>query len=329
MRSSLATPDHGIAHRCWPPAQAWEGSICRKLWQNTIGEWFDGQCKKISKRTCKWPQQRSGQAFIEAKRLGQKWLIGKIKKSISGSNLINGLATWSKLRPSTEAWIIDFGLGPATSRTFNPKSLHEAGDISLGLWRKGWCWLGRALLRHGDLGEISRQSHPECWPTPLMSTRESRIEILEHHNVLYRKRLFVNMTWNGGTTNRTVWANLMEWYVWGKRNAGSQIVMGTNLSRMGIQNQSSKNRSQETGRNELKSHNSMCQFLLSTKPKINLFHQSWRNAALHAHIPNIAARNCAEATDGMWKTGIHKANAAPMNYLAKYRAPEPLPKTLT
>jgi len=128
-----------IASSLLPPAKL-EDVIVEKPMANTIGECdlmvnAKNQYNRIMQVG---QQQRSGQAFIEAKDLVKSGYIGKIRKVNIWSNFNYGLGNLIKAYDSSyrKAWIMIFGWAPATSRTFNPNRFHGSLATFLGLWRR-------------------------------------------------------------------------------------------------------------------------------------------------------------------------------------------------
>ncbi|MEP2346918.1 MAG: Gfo/Idh/MocA family oxidoreductase, partial [Algoriphagus sp.] len=329
----IGTPDHWHCLIAVAACQAGKDVYVEKPMANTIGE-----CELMVKATHRYnrimqvgQQQRSGQAFIESRNLVKSGYLGKIRKVNIWSNFNYGLGNFIQpAMPIPQGVDYDFWLGPATSRDFNPNRFH-------GSWRHFWDY-GGGLMSDWGVHLLDMAIWVEETPaTPSLvqvyatnANMENRDrDTFDTMNVLYPKKDFlINYDMNGGLQtgpynkpygigyvgekgtlilNRNGYEIYPEWDTVAKEPK----VQAKNLDGM------------------TESHNlHVANFVqcIKTREQPVCPPEAGRIAALHAHIPNIAARIGAEQL--IWNEEIREftGNASANELIwPTYRAPWILP----
>ena len=330
----IGTPDHWHCLIAVAACQAGKDVYVEKPMANTIGECdlMVGAKNQYNRIMQVGQQQRSGQGFIEARDLVKSGYIGKIRKVNIWSNFNYGLG--NLIQPTTkipEGVDYDFWLGPAPSRSFNPNRFH-------GSWRHFWDYGGGLMSDWGvhllDMA-IWVEDNPAV-PSKVLTyaanvNQENRDrDTFDTMNVLYPKKDFlINYDMNGGLQTGPYGMPYGIGYVGEK---GTLVVNRGGFEIYPEWDSEAKAPKIEAKRLEgmTESHNiHVANFVACIKTRNQPIcpPEAGRLAALHAHIPNIAARIGAEEL--IWDeakrefTGNEAANKL---IWPNYRAPWILPK---
>ncbi len=330
----VGTPDHWHCMIAVAACQAGKDVYVEKPMANTIGE-----CDLIASAGNRYDriiqvgqQQRSGQAFIEARDLVKSGYLGKIRKVNIWSNFNYGLGNLKKPKQPVPAGVdYDFWLGPAKEREFNPNRFH-------GSWRHFWDYGGGLMSDWGvhllDMA-IWVEENPSA-PSQVLTyaanvNQENRDrDTFDTMNVLFPKKDFlINYDMNGGLQTGPYGKPYGIGYV---GELGTLVV-----NRGGYEIYPEWDTEAKTSKIEAKklegmkeSHNlHVANFIecIKTRNQPICPPEAGRIAALHAHIPNIAARIGAQELtwDDSKREFIGNAEANELIW-PSYRAPWVLPK---
>jgi len=330
----IGTPDHWHCLIAVAACEAGKDVYVEKPMANSIGE-----CDLMAQAAAKYKrimqvgqQQRAGQGFIESKDLVKSGYLGKIRKVNIWSNFNYGLGNEIKPPTPIPAGVdYDFWLGPAPKREFNPNRFH-------GSWRHFWDYGGGLMSDWGvhllDMA-IWVEESPAAPSTVLTYAKNVNKEnrdrdTFDTMNVLFPKKDFlINYDMNGGLQSGPYNKPYGIAYV---GELGTLVV-----NRNGYEIYPEWDGTTNAPKCEVKklegtkeSHNlHVANFVecIKTRNQPNCPPEAGRLAALHAHIPNIAARIGAETL--IWDdqkrefVGNKEANAL---IWPEYRAPWTLPK---
>jgi predicted dehydrogenase len=330
----IGTPDHWHCLIAVAACQAGKDVYVEKPMANTIGE-----CDLIAQAGDKYDriiqvgqQQRSGQAFIESRDLVKSGHLGKIRKVNIWSNFNYGLGNLVvPAEPVPQGVDYDFWLGPAPSRPFNPNRFH-------GNWRHFWDYGGGLMSDWGvhllDMA-IWAEEKPAAPSRVLTYAHNADMDnrdrdTFDTMNVLFPKKDFlINYDMNGGLQTGPYGKPYGIAYVGEK---GTLVV-----NRSGYEIYPEWNESEKAPKCEVKklegateSHNlHVANFVECIKSRNQPIcpPEAGRIAALHAHIPNIAAR--VGADELVWDDAARKFvgnDAANALVWPTYRKPWTLPK---
>ncbi|MHA7130856.1 Gfo/Idh/MocA family protein [Algoriphagus namhaensis] len=330
----IGTPDHWHCMIAVAACQAGKDVYVEKPMANTIGECdLMVDAKNRYQRIMQvGQQQRSGQAFIESRDLVKSGYLGKIRKVNIWSNFNYGLG--NPVKPPQEipeGVNYDFWLGPAPQRDFNPNRFH-------GSWRHFWDYGGGLMSDWGvhllDMA-IWVEEQPAVPSRVLTYAANVNMEnrdrdTFDTMNVLYPKKDFlINYDMNGGLQSGPYGKPYGIGYVGEK---GTLVV-----NRGGYEIYPEWDGEAKVPKIEAKklegmkeSHNAhVANFVecIKTRNQPICPPEDGRIAALHAHIPNIAARVGAEELIWEEEKRSFKGNKAANELIwANYRAPWVLPK---
>jgi len=329
----IGTPDHWHCLIAVAACEAGKDVYVEKPMANSIGE-----CDLMAQAVSKYnrimqvgQQQRSGQAFIESRELVKKGYLGKIRKVNIWSNFNYGLGNLKKpIEPVPTGVDYDFWLGPATKREFNPNRFH-------GSWRHFWDYGGGLMSDWGvHLLDMAIWVEKNPAAPSRVSTYAANVNLenrdrdtFDTMNVLYSKEDFlINYDMNGGLQTGPYGKPYGIGYVGEK---GTLVV-----NRSGYEIYPEWDPSANTPKIEAKklegtteSHNlHVANFVdcIKTRNQTVCPPEAGRIAALHAHIPNIAARVGAKELiwDDTKREFIGNAEANELIW-PKYREPWTLP----
>ncbi|WP_026968734.1 Gfo/Idh/MocA family protein [Algoriphagus terrigena] len=329
----VGTPDHWHCLIAVAACQVGKDVYVEKPMANSIGE-----CDLMAQAAAKYnrimqvgQQQRAGRGFIEARDLVQSGALGKIRKVNIWSNFNYGLG--NMIVPETPVPVgvdYDFWLGPAPSRAFNPNRFH-------GSWRHFWDYGGGLMSDWGvhllDMA-IWVEEEPAAPSRVLTYARNADKEgrdrdTFDTMNVLYPKKDFlINYDMNGGLQTGPYGKPYGIAYV---GDQGTLVVNRNGYEIYPELDPTTKANKIEAKKLEgtTESHNlHVANFVacIKSRDQPNCPPEAGRIAALHAHIPNIAARVGAEEL--IWDdpsrqfVGNAAANAL---ILPEYRTPWALP----
>jgi predicted dehydrogenase len=330
----IGTPDHWHCLIAVAACQAGKDVYVEKPMANSIGE-----CDLMTQAATKYgrimqvgQQQRAGQAFIESRELVKSGHLGKIRKVNIWSNFNYGLGNEVKpATPTPQGVDYDFWLGPAPKRDFNPNRFH-------GSWRHFWDYGGGLMSDWGvhllDMA-IWAEENPAAPSTVLTYAKNVNKEnrdrdTFDTMNVLYPKKDFlINYDMNGGLQSGPYGKPYGIGYV---GELGTLVV-----NRNGYEIYPEWDGTAKAPKCEVKklggakeSHNlHVANFVdcVKTRNQPSCPPEAGRLAALHAHIPNIAARIGAEQL--IWDDQNRKFvdnEAANALIWPGYREPWALPK---
>jgi predicted dehydrogenase len=330
----IGTPDHWHCMIAVAACQAGKDVYVEKPMANTIGE-----CDLIAQAGSRYnriiqvgQQQRSGQAFIESRDHVKNGFLGKIRKVNIWSNFNYGLGNEKQPNgPVPQGVDYNFWLGPAPSREFNPNRFH-------GSWRHFWDYGGGLMSDWGvhllDMA-IWAEETPSAPSKVLTYAKNVDLEnrdrdTFDTMNVLFPKKDFlINYDMNGGLQTGPYGKPYGIAYVGEK---GTLVVNRNGYEVFpewdGTSNAPICEPKKLEGTTE--SHNlHVADFVACIKSRNEPVcpPEAGRIAALHAHIPNIAARVGAEELT--WDDAKRQfvGNAAANELIwPKYRAPWTLPK---
>jgi predicted dehydrogenase len=330
----IGTPDHWHCLIAVMACQAGKDVYVEKPMANSIGE-----CDLIAQAGDKYgriiqvgQQQRSGQAFIESRDLVKSGYLGKIRKVNIWSNFNYGLGNpVVPAEPIPAGVDYDFWLGPAPSRAFNPNRFH-------GNWRHFWDYGGGLMSDWGvhllDMA-IWAEEDPAAPSRVLTYAHNADMEnrdrdTFDTMNVLFPKKDFlINYDMNGGLQTGPYGKPYGIAYVGEK---GTLVVNRSGYEIYPEWNDVAKIPKCEVKKLEgaTESHNlHVANFVECVKSRNQPIcpPEAGRIAALHAHIPNIAARVGAEEL--IWDDAARKFignDAANALVWPSYRGPWALPK---
>ena len=330
----IGTPDHWHCLIAVAACEAGKDVYVEKPMANSIGE-----CDLMARAALKYDrimqvgqQQRSGQAFIESRDLVKGGYLGKIRKVNIWSNFNYGLG--NLLMPETPAPAgvdYDFWLGPAPLRAFNPNRFH-------GSWRHFWDYGGGLMSDWGvhllDMA-IWAEQNPVAPSKVLTYAHNVDLEnrdrdTFDTMNVLFPKKDFlINYDMNGGLQTGPYGKPYGIAYVGDK---GTLVVNRAGYEIYPEWDPEAKTPKIEARKLEgtTESHNlHVANFVecIKTRNQPVCPPEAGRIAALHAHIPNIAARVGAEEL--IWDDANRKFignDAANALVWPEYRGPWKLPK---
>ncbi|GAA0879117.1 Gfo/Idh/MocA family oxidoreductase [Algoriphagus jejuensis] len=330
----IGTPDHWHCLIAVAACQAGKDVYVEKPMANSIGE-----CDLMAQAASKYDrimqvgqQQRSGQTFIESRDLVKSGYLGKIRKVNIWSNFNYGLGNLIAPPTSVPTGVdYDFWLGPAPKRDFNPNRFH-------GSWRHFWDYGGGLMSDWGvhllDMA-IWVEQNPVAPAKVLTYANNVDMEnrdrdTFDTMNVLFPKKDFlINYDMNGGLQTGPYGKPYGIAYV------GEQGTLVVNRSGYEIYPEwdpEAKAPKIESKKLEgaKESHNlHVANFVdcIKTRNQPICPPEAGRIAALHAHIPNIAARVGAEEL--VWDDTKREfvGNAAANELIwPSYREPWVLPK---
>lgn len=330
----IGTPDHWHCLIAVAACEAGKDVYVEKPMANSIGE-----CDLMAQAVSKYnrimqvgQQQRSGQAFIESRELVKNGFLGKIRKVNIWSNFNYGLGNLKKpIEPVPAGVDYDFWLGPAPKHEFNPNRFH-------GSWRHFWDYGGGLMSDWGvHLLDMAIWVEENPAAPSRVSTYAANVNLenrdrdtFDTMNVLYSKKDFlINYDMNGGLQTGPYGKPYGIGYVGEK---GTLVV-----NRSGYEIYPEWDPSSNAPKIEAKklegmkeSHNlHVANFLecIKTRNQPICPPEAGRIAALHAHIPNIAARVGAKELiwDDPKREFIGNAEANELIW-PKYREPWNLPK---
>ncbi|MDP2040460.1 MAG: Gfo/Idh/MocA family oxidoreductase [Algoriphagus sp.] len=330
----IGTPDHWHCLIAVAACQAGKDVYVEKPMANSIGE-----CDLMAQAAGKYnrimqvgQQQRAGKAFIESKDLVKSGYIGKIRKVNIWSNFNYGLG--NEIKPATpvpQGVDYDFWLGPAPKREFNPNRFH-------GSWRHFWDYGGGLMSDWGvhllDMAiwvedNPSAPGHVMTYAANVNKENRDR-DTFDTMNVLFPKKDFlINYDMNGGLQTGPYGKPYGIAYV---GDLGTLVVNRSGYEIYPEWDPTAKANKIEAKKLEgtTESHNvHVANFVecIKTRNEPNCPPEAGRIAALHAHIPNIAARVGAESL--IWDdakrefVGNREANEL---IFPEYRKPWVLPK---
>jgi predicted dehydrogenase len=330
----IGTPDHWHCLIAVSACQAGKDVYVEKPMANSIGE-----CDLMAQAAAKYSrimqvgqQQRAGQAFLDSRDLVKSGHIGKIRKVNIWSNFNYGLG--NEINPSTPTPAgvdYDFWLGPAPKRDFNPNRFH-------GSWRHFWDYGGGLMSDWGvhllDMA-IWVEENPTAPSTVLTYAKNVNKEnrdrdTFDTMNVLYPKKDFlINYDMNGGLQSGPYGKPYGIGYV---GELGTLVVNRNGYEIYPEWDGTSKAPKCEVKKLEgaKESHNlHVANFVecIKTRNQPSCPPEAGRLAALHAHIPNIAARIGTEQL--IWDDQNKKfvGNEAANAFIwPEYREPWALPK---
>ncbi len=330
----IGTPDHWHCLIAVAACQAGKDVYVEKPMANSIGE-----CDLMAKAGSHYDriiqvgqQQRAGQAFIESREMVKSGYIGKIRKVNIWSNFNYGLGNLIKPETSAPQGVdYDFWLGPAPARDFNPNRFH-------GSWRHFWDYGGGLMSDWGvhllDMA-IWVEENPSA-PGHVMTyahnvNKENRDrDTFDTMNVLFPKKDFlINYDMNGGLQTGPYGKPYGIAYV---GDLGTLVVnrSGYEIYPEWDGEVKADKVPAKTLEGTTESHNlHVANFVdcIKTRNQPNCPPEAGRIAALHAHIPNIAARVGAESLiwDDEKREFIGNAEANEL-IMPEYRKPWVLPK---
>ena len=330
----IGTPDHWHCLIAVTACQAGKDVYVEKPMANSIGE-----CDLIARAGSHYnriiqvgQQQRSGPAFVESRDLVKGGHLGKIRKVNIWSNFNYGLGNPPSPKTPVPAGVdYDFWLGPAPLRTFNPNRFH-------GSWRHFWDYGGGLMSDWGvhllDMAIWAEES-PAAPSRVMTYARNVDLEnrdrdTFDTMNVLFPKKDFlINYDMNGGLQTGPYGKPYGIAYVGEK---GTLVVNRSGYEIYPEWNDSPKSPKCEAKKLEgaTESHNvHVANFVecIKTRNQPVCPPEAGRIAALHAHIPNIAARVGSEEL--IWDDANRKFignDAANGLILPEYRTPWTLPK---
>ncbi|TDQ15117.1 putative dehydrogenase [Algoriphagus boseongensis] len=330
----IGTPDHWHCLIATAACEAGKDVYVEKPMANSIGE-----CDLMAQAASNYgrimqvgQQQRSGQAFIESRELVKSGYLGKIRKVNIWSNFNYGLGNLKKSpTPVPDGVDYDFWLGPAPKRDFNPNRFH-------GSWRHFWDYGGGLMSDWGvhllDMA-IWIEENPAAPSRVLTYASNVNLEnrdrdTFDTMNVLYPKKDFlINYDMNGGLQTGPYGKPYGIGYVGEK---GTLVVNRNGYEIYPEWDPEAKAPKIEAKKLEgmKESHNlHVANFVecIKTRNQTICPPEAGRIAALHAHIPNIAARVGAEEL--IWndaKREFEGNKAANELVWPSYREPWVLPK---
>lgn len=333
----IGTPDHWHCMIAVAACQAGKDVYVEKPMANTIGECdLMVDAKNRYQRIMQvGQQQRSGRAFIESRNLVKSGYLGKIRKVNIWSNFNYGLGNFIKPPQAIPEGVdYDFWLGPAPKRDFNPNRFH-------GSWRHFWDYGGGLMSDWGvhllDMAiwvedQPAAPSRVLAYATNVNMRNRDR-DTFDTMNVLYPKKDFlINYDMNGGLQTGPYGKPYGIGYVGEK---GTLVVNRGGYEIYPEWDGDAKAPKIEAKKLEgmTESHNAhVANFVECIKSRNRPIcpPEDGRIAALHAHIPNIAARVGAEELIWNEEERTFIGNQAANDLIwPEYRAPWTLPKILS
>lgn len=331
----VGTPDHWHCLITIYALQAGKNVYCEKPMANSIEEcnimvraanYYNKQIVQIGQ------QQRSGFIFQKAMELIKTGKIGKLRRVNIWANFNYGVGENIILDEPVPAGVdFDMWLGPSPHRTFNRTRFH-------GVWRMFWDYGGGLMSDWGvhllDIGLWAKDITvpPEkvlVYGANTFHEKRSR-ETFDSMSVIYPKDDFViNWDMTAGVEQGPYDSS------YGLVFIGDLATMAVNRSKLIVypewDSQAKKQKTEEykftEGKESHGEHVKNFIECIKTGKKPACPPETGRVAALHVHIPNIAARTGESVL--IWDDSANRfTNSSAANELIKpvYREPWTLPK---
>ncbi|MBT3382769.1 MAG: Gfo/Idh/MocA family oxidoreductase [Prolixibacteraceae bacterium] len=330
----IGTPDHWHCLIMVEASQAGKDVYVEKPMSNTIGE-----CNIMVKAANKYnrvvqvgQQQRDNKVFLDAMQLIKSGEIGTLRKVNIWANFNYGLGSTPKPDGKVPNGVdYDFWLGPAPKRPFNPNRFH-------GSWRHYWDYGGGLMSDWGvhllDMGiwagDLVEAPKKVITYAANLSKKEMQRETFDTMNVVFPKDNYViNWDMTAGIQqgpfdssygvqfigeNGTLVADRHKYHLYPEWDNDKKAPKVEAISF-------------EKGRESHRQHVDNFLECIKSREKTSCPPEVGRAAALHAHIPNIAARVGADILEWDDKnnqfTNCDKANEL---ITPVYRAPWKLPE---
>ncbi|MCJ7772814.1 MAG: Gfo/Idh/MocA family oxidoreductase [Desulfobacterales bacterium] len=293
----IGTPDHWHCLIMVEACQAGKDVYVEKPMANTIGECniMVKAAKRYNRVVQVGQQQRDNKTFIDSMNLIKSGEIGTLRKVNIWANFTYGLGSNPKPDgPIPEGVDYDFWLGPAPKRAFNPNRFH-------GSWRHYWDYGGGLMsdwgvhlldmgIWAGDLVEAPKQVI--TYAANLSKQKMDR-ETFDTMNVIFPK--------DGYVINWDMTAGIQQGPYdtpYGVQFIGEKgtIVANRNKYHLSPEWDNEKNAPKveeifyDKSKDAHRQHVDNFLECLKTREKNSCPPEVGRAAAMHAHIPNIAAR---------------------------------------
>ncbi len=330
----IGTPDHWHCLIMVSACQAGKDVYVEKPMANTIGECniMVKAAKRYNRVVQVGQQQRDNKTFIDSINLIRNGEIGTLRKVNIWANFNYGLGTVPVPDGPVPAGVdYDFWLGPAPKRPFNTARFH-------GSWRHYWDYGGGLMSDWGvhllDMGMWAggKAEAPKTVITYASNLSKQKMarETFDTMNVIFPKDDYViNWDMTAGTQQGPYDTPYGVEFIGEK----GTIVANRNKYHLFPEWDDQKNAPKTEEVSYDKSHDAhrfhVDNFLecIKTREKTSCPPEVGRAAALHAHIPNIAARVGATVLEWDDKnnrfTNNNKANDL---ITPEYRAPWKLPE---
>ena len=330
----IGTPDHWHCLIMVEASQAGKDVYVEKPMSNTIGE-----CNIMVKAANKYnrvvqvgQQQRDNKVFLDAMQLIKSGEIGTLRKVNIWANFNYGLGSTPKPDGKVPNGVdYDFWLGPAPKRPFNPNRFH-------GSWRHYWDYGGGLMSDWGvhllDMGiwagDLVEAPKKVITYAANLSKKEMQRETFDTMNVVFPKDNYVI---NGDMTAGIQQGPFDSSY--GVQFIGENGTLVADRHKYHLYPEWDNDKkapkveaiSFEKGRESHRQHVDNFLECIKSREKTSCPPEVGRAAALHAHIPNIAARVGADILEWDDKnnqfTNCDKANEL---ITPVYRAPWKLPE---
>lgn len=330
----IGTPDHWHCLIMVEASQAGKDVYVEKPMSNTIGECniMVKAAKKYNRMVQVGQQQRDNKIFLDAMQLIKSGEIGTLRKVNIWANFNYGLGSTPKPDGPIPAGVdYDFWLGPAPKRPFNPNRFH-------GSWRHYWDYGGGLMsdwgvhlldmgLWAGDLVEAPKKVITYA---ANLSKKEMQRETFDTMNVIFPKNNYViNWDMTAGIEKGPFDSS------YGVQFIGENGTLVADRHKYHLypewDNNKKTNKVEEIsfdkGKESHRQHVDNFLECIKSREKTSCPPEVGRAAALHAHIPNIAARVGADILEWDDKnnrfTNCDKANEL---ITPVYRTPWKLPE---
>ncbi len=329
----IGTPDHWHCLIMVSACQAGKDVYVEKPMANTIGECniMVKAAKRYNRVVQVGQQQRDNKTFIDSMNLIKSGEIGTLRKVNIWANFNYGLGSTPKPDGPVPAGVdYDFWLGPAPKRPFNPNRFH-------GSWRHYWDYGGGLMSDWGvhllDMGiwagDLIEPPKTTITYAANLSKQKMDRETFDTMNVIFPKDKYViNWDMTAGTQQGPYDTP------YGVEFIGEKGTIVTNRNRYHLypewDNEKNAPKTEEVSYDKSKDAHRfhVDNFLecIKTREETSCTPEKGRAAALHAHIPNIAARIGATVLEWDDEKNRFTNNEKANNFITpEYRKPWKLP----
>ncbi len=330
----IGTPDHWHCLVMVSACQAGKDVYVEKPMANTIGECniMVNAAKRYNRVVQVGQQQRDNKTFIDSMNLIKSGEIGTLRKVNIWANFNYGLGSTPKPDGPVPVGVdYDFWLGPAPKRAFNPNRFH-------GSWRHYWDYGGGLMSDWGvhllDMGiwagDLIEPPKTTVTYAANLSKQKMDRETFDTMNVIFPKDNYV-INWN-------MTAGIQQGpydTAYGVEFVGEKGTIVTNRNRYHLYPEwDNEKKAPKTEEVSLDGSTDAHRFhvdnflkCIKTREETSCTPEKGRAAALHAHIPNIAARIGATVLEWDDENNRFTNNKEANDFITpEYRKPWKLPE---
>ncbi len=330
----IGTPDHWHCLIMVSACQAGKDVYVEKPMANTIGECniMVKAAKRYNRIVQVGQQQRDNKTFIESMKLIKTGEIGTLRKVNIWANFNYGLGSTPKPDGPVPSGVdYDFWLGPAPKRAFNPNRFH-------GSWRHYWDYGGGLMSDWGvhllDMGiwagDLIEPPKTTVTYAANLSKQKMDRETFDTMNVIFPKNNYV-INWD-------MTAGIQQGPYdtpYGVEFVGEKGTIVTNRNRYHLYPEwDNEKKAPKTEEVSLDGSTDAHRFhvdnflkCIKSREETSCTPEKGRAAALHAHIPNIAARIGATVLEWDDENNRFTNNREANDFITpEYRKPWKLPE---